>query len=111
MTCYDRSNQTVLQRPVEPSQYTSGAYQAQLAARGITCSMSRIGDCWDNAVVESFFSTLKRELVHRSSWPTRSAATRAIAEYIDGWYNTERRHSSLGYLSPLAYERRFTRSA
>jgi putative transposase len=92
-------------------QYASRDYQARLAAHGITCSMSRTGDCWDNAVVESFFSTLKRELLHRARWPTRSAATRAIADYVDGWYNPERRHSSLGYLSPMAYERLLTRVA
>jgi len=92
-------------------QYASADYQARLAAHGIAGSMSRTGDCWDNAVVESFFSTLKRELLHQASWPTRSAAIRAVASYIDDWYNPERRHSTLGYLSPMEYERRLTRAA
>ena len=93
------------------SQYASGNYQARLAARGIVCSMSRKGDCWDNAVVESFFATLKRELVHRARWSTQGALTRALADYIDGWYNRERRHSTLGYLSPIAYEQQLIRAA
>ncbi len=93
------------------SQYSSRDYQKQLAARGIVCSMSRRGDCWDNAVVESFFATLKRELVHRHRWATRGSMTRALADYIDGWYNRARRHSTLGYLSPLAYEERLQRAA
>jgi len=70
--------------------------------------MSRRGDCWDNAVVESFFATLKRGLIHRQTWPTRSSLTRALPGYIDGWYNPERRHSHLGYVSPIAYEAQFT---
>jgi transposase InsO family protein len=85
-------------------QYTS-AQHARLAKRhGIRLSVGRRGQCWDNAVAESFFSTIKTELIHRQSWPTRKAAHRAIFEYIEGWYNTRRRHSSLGYLSPAAYE-------
>ena len=93
------------------SQYASLDYQALLTARDIRCSMSRRGDCWDNAVVESFFATLKRELVHRERWTTRAEATRALAEYIDGWYNRARRHSALGYLSPLEYEEQLLRAA
>lgn len=93
------------------SVYASGDYQARLAAVGLVPSMSRRGDCWDNAVVESFFATLKRELLARHRWPTREAASAAIAEYIDGWYNLHRRHSTLGYLSPAAYEARLTSAA
>lgn len=93
------------------SPYASAAYQAQLRAHGIVCSMSRRGDYWDNAVVESFFATLKRELLHREAWPTRDAASAAIADYIDGWYNIHRRHSALGYVSPAVYERRLTSAA
>jgi putative transposase len=66
--------------------------------------MSRRGDCYDNAVVESFFGTLKTELVHRHAWPTRSSAKTAIAEYIEIFYNRQRIHSALGYLSPAEYE-------
>ena len=67
-------------------------------------SMSRTGDCWDNAVAESFFATLKRELVDRVRWRTRDEARAAIFTYIESWYNRHRRHSSLGYVSPINYE-------
>jgi transposase InsO family protein len=83
----------VLQRPVESTQYASKDYRTALAAHGIVCSMSRRGDCWDNAVAESFFSTLKMELVYE-------------IEYVEVFYNGQRRHSSLGYLSPVEFERR-----
>lgn len=85
------------------SVYASAEYQARLAARGIVCSMSRRGDCWDNAVVESFFASVKRELVHRERWATRADAHAAVADYLT-WYNVHRRHSALGYRSPAAYE-------
>jgi putative transposase len=68
------------------------------------CSMSRVGNCWDNAVAESFFATLKRELAADADWATREAARTAVFEYIEVWYNQQRRHSSLGYLSPAAFE-------
>jgi transposase InsO family protein len=93
------------------SVYASADYQVRLQAAGCRPSMSRRGDCWDNAVVESFFATLKRELLARHRWPTREGATHAIAEYIEGWYNVRRRHSSLGYLSPAAYEARLPSAA
>ena len=86
-------------------QYASGDYRKQLAARGIVCSMSRRGNCWDNAMAESFFATLKNELIHRQPWPTKKQARSAIAEYIACFYNPHRRHSALGYLSPMRYER------
>jgi putative transposase len=86
-------------------QYASEAYRDVLDAHGIQCSMSRKGDCWDNAVVESFFGTLKTELVHRTRWLTRLAARTAVFEYIEVFYNRQRRHSYLGYLSPVDYER------
>jgi transposase InsO family protein len=101
----------VLRRPIESTQYASGDYQGRLAERGIVCSMSRRGDCWDNAVVESFFATLKRELVRKQRWATRASLVRALAHYLDGWYNRDRRHSSLDYLSPLAYEQQLMRAA
>lgn len=87
-------------------QYGSDDYRRLLAAHGIACSMSRRGNCWDNAVVESFFATLKRELVYRRSWPTRDEATACIHEWID-FYNRERRHSYLGFRSPEDYEKLF----
>jgi len=86
------------------SQYASSDYQERLGAVGITCSMSRKGDCWDNAVAESFFGTLKQELVHRSDFATRSEAKSAIFEYIEVFYNRWRRHSFLGYISPAEFE-------
>jgi putative transposase len=86
------------------SQYACGDYRALLATHAMTCSMSRKGDCWDNAVVESFFATLKTELVGDADWATREEARTALFEYLEIWYNRARRHSSLGYLSPTQYE-------
>ena len=106
MTFYDRLTQRLLRGPVESTQYASGDYQRMLAQHGIVRSMSRRGDCWDNAVAESFFATLKVELVHDAAWATRAVATDEIFEYMERFYNGWRRHSSLGYLSPLAFERR-----
>ncbi len=87
------------------SQYASEHYQSLLARHGITCSMSRRGDCWDNAPMESFFASLKKELIHGEDFATRAEARAAIVEYIEVFYNTKRRHSSLGYVSPAEYER------
>ena len=87
-------------------QYASNAYRNALAKAGIECSMSRKGDCWDNAVVESFFGTLKTELAHRKLWLTRLAARTAVYEYMEVFYNRQRRHSYLGYVSPAEFERR-----
>lgn len=86
------------------SQYASGAYRAELAAHAMQASMSRKGNCYDNAVAESFFSTLEFELVMTADWPTRDEARIAVFEYLETWYNPTRRHSTLGYLSPAAYE-------
>jgi putative transposase len=94
----------VLHHTDRGSQYAAGDYRALLTAHGMECSMSRVGDCWDNAVAESFFATLKRELADECDWPTREAARTAVFEYIEVWYNRQRRHSSLGYVSPAAYE-------
>lgn len=86
------------------SQYTSTEFRALLEANGVAQSLSRVGQCWDNAVAESFFGTLKEELVHRSVLPTRRHARRAIFEWIEVFYNRKRLHSALGYLSPAEYE-------
>ena len=88
------------------SQYAAKDYRKLLQGRGIDCSMSRKGNCWDNAVAESFFATLKVELVHESLFRTRAQATAEIFEYIEVFYNRIRRHSFLGYLSPQEFERR-----
>jgi putative transposase len=87
------------------SQYASEHYQLLLGRHGITCSMSRRADCWDNAPMESFFASLKKELVHGADFATRTEARAAIVEYIEVFYNRKRRHSSLGYVSPAEYER------
>ena len=86
------------------SQYASGTYQQLLARARVTVSMSRVGDCWDNAPVESFFSTLKAELLPERPWQDHRAATAAIGDYIDRFYNRRRLHSALGYRSPIAFE-------
>ena len=87
------------------SQYTSEAFQRLLRGLGVTCSMSRSGNVWDNAVMESFFSTLKTERTHRRHYPTRNAARADVFDYIERFYNPTRRHSTLGNLSPIAFER------
>lgn len=87
------------------SQYASAKYQDQLTACGITCSMSRRGNCYDNASMESFWGSLKQELVYQRKFRTREEAKAAIFEYIEVFYNHQRRHSSLGYVSPAEFER------
>jgi transposase InsO family protein len=86
------------------SPYASEDYRRALAARGILTSMSRTGDCWDNAVAESFFATIKAELIQFTPYDTRGGATESIGEYIDNFYNPQRRHSYLGYVSPIEFE-------
>jgi transposase InsO family protein len=86
------------------SQYASIAYQKLLKASGVICSMSRKGNCYDNAVMESFWHSLKVEWLFDFEFETRREAVREIGEYIDGFYNRERRHSSLGYISPIELE-------
>jgi putative transposase len=88
------------------SQYAATSYQRLLGEHGITPSMSRTGNCWDNACVESFFGTLKRELVYHRHYTTREEATQDIFEYIEVFYNRLRRHSTLGYYSPAEFEAR-----
>ena len=88
------------------SQYAAGPYQQMLTTHNITASMSRKGNCWDNACVESFFGTLKRELVYHRHYATRDEAKQDIFEYIEVFYNRMRRHSTLGYHSPAEYEAR-----
>lgn len=88
------------------SQYAATRYQQVLVTHGITASMSRKGNCWDNACVESFFGTLKRELVYHRRYVTREEAKQDIFEYIEVFYNRQRRHSTLGYDSPAEYEAR-----
>jgi len=85
-------------------QYTSKEYGDLARANGVVLSVGRKGECWDNAVAESFFATIKRELIDTRAWPTRAGLQRGVFDYIEGWYNTRRLHSSLGYRSPAEYE-------
>jgi putative transposase len=87
------------------SQYTSVEFGSRLREEGLLPSMGSVADAYDNSMAESFVSTLKRELIHRHSWPNRQSARTAIFEYIEGFYNTRRRHSALGHLSPAEYEK------
>jgi len=119
--CMNALNQAITTRSPGPgllhhsdrgSQYTSGAYQGALAAISARPSMSRKGDCWDNAVAESFFGTLEQELVRSSPrWADEAEARKAVGDYIHRFYNAQRRHSTLGYLSPVDFELRHKTSA
>jgi len=104
MACAQRRPENALHHSDRGIQYASTAYQAMLAKHSMVASMSRRGDCWDNAVAESFFATLKTELVADAKWPTRQAAQRDLFEYIEVWYNRQRLHASLGYRTPAEYE-------
>ena len=86
------------------SQYASNDYQQYLKEHQMVCSMSRKGNCWDNAVAESFFGMLKNELIYRKPWPSKARTTKAIDEYISLFYNCVRRHSSIGRISPMEFE-------
>ena len=94
----------VLVHSDQGSQYTAASYQALLKQHGLTCSMSRKGECHDNAVAESFFHTLKNELVHDKQYRTRADAKQSIFKYIELFYNRQRRHSYINYQAPLVYE-------
>ena len=88
------------------SQYTSEPFQRLMTDNGVTCSMSRSGNVWDNAAMESFFSSLKTERIARKTYRTRDHARAEVFDYIERFYNPTRRHSTLGYLSPMDFERR-----
>ena len=92
------------------SQYASREYRAKLEQTAFVASMSRTGNCWDNACVESFFSSLKTELVYRTDFATKDEARHQLFDYIEVFYNRRRRHSSLGYVSPVDFERSFTKA-
>jgi putative transposase len=94
-----------IHHPDRGGRYTAAAYQPRLAARGIACSMSRAGQCLDEAMAGSFFATLKAEVLDERPWPTRVAARRAAFGWLEAWYNRQRRHSALAYRSPVAHEK------
>jgi putative transposase len=95
----------VLRRPFESAQYAAGDYRDTLQAAAIIQSMNRKGNCWDNAPMESFFHTLKTERVHHRIYATRADARRDLFQYIEGFYNSHRLHSALGYITPAHAER------
>ena len=105
-----RPSQGVLHHSDRGSQYASGDYQRRLQSHRIDSSMSRKGDCWDNAPTESVIGTIKSELVSFDAYETRDAGRQSIFEYIEAFYNRERKHSALGYVSPQEYEARYERS-
>ena len=108
---YRRPETGMLHHSDRGIQYAATEFRKLLKSKRIECSMSRKGDCWDNAVTESFFATLKKELVRDSDWKTREEARSALFEWIEVWYNRQRRHSAIGYLPPAEYEKRALRKA
>jgi putative transposase len=94
----------VLRRPIEFTQYTSISFGKRCAEAGVRPSMGSVGDAYDNAMAESFFSTLEAELLSRRRFASQAEAKMACFSYIEGWYNPVRLHSALGYRSPMAYE-------
>jgi putative transposase len=106
MALLRRKPSKVIHHSDQGSQYTSYAFGKRCDQAGVRPSMGSVGDCYDNAMCESFFATLECELIDRRTFRSRGEARMAIFEFIEGWYNRSRRHSSLGYCSPLEYERR-----
>jgi putative transposase len=104
--CRRRPKSGLLHHSDRGSQYTSRAYQQLLEQAGMSVSMSRKGNCWDNATMESFFGSLKEECVGNLIYPSHEQARRSLFEYLEVYYNRQRRHSTLGYVSPLIYEQR-----
>jgi putative transposase len=102
--------EAVLHHSDRGSQYTSEPFQRLLADQGLSCSMSRSGNCWDNAAMESFFSSLKTERTARTTYRSRDQAKADVFDYIECFYNPRRRHSTLGYLSPMEFERQAKRA-
>jgi putative transposase len=106
MALHQRSPEKVIHHSDQGTQYTSIAFGKRCEQAGVRPSMGSVGDCFDNALAESFFATLECELIDRQSWKIRTEARIAVFDYIEGWYNPHRRHSALGYLSPAAFEAR-----
>jgi putative transposase len=104
-TLINTSRMDVLRRRVEITQYTSGHFQALLREQGIQCSMSRAGEVWDNSAMESFFSSMKTERMARKVYRSREEIRADVFDYIERFYNPVRRHSTLGYVSPIEFEK------
>ena len=111
MALEKRRPEGVIHHSDQGSQYTSVAFGKRCRQAGVRPSMGSVGDCYDNALCESFFASLECELINRRRFATKSEARLALFQYIEGFYNTRRRHSSLGYLSPINYERRLKKTA
>ena len=111
MALWQRRPGSVVHHSDQGSQYTSYAFGKRCREMGVAPSMGSVGDCFDNAMAESFFATLECELIDRRVFRTQAEARMAIFEYIEGWYNPHRRHSGLGYISPLNFERRNKQAA
>ena len=105
MALGQRDARDVIHHSVHGSQYTSIAFGQRCREAGVTLSMGSVGDCYDNALCESFFATLECELIERSVFRTRDEARLAVFDFVEAFYNRKRRHSALGYLSPVAFER------
>ena len=105
MAITQRKPQSVIHHSNQGSKYTSVAFGLRCKEMGVRPSMGSVGDCFDNTICESFFATLECELLDRRKFPTKAEARVACFEFIEGWYNPSRRHSSLGYKSPVSYER------
>jgi len=101
----DREPDALLHHSDRGSQYTSEQFQRLMADSGVVCSMSRSGNVWDNAAMESFFSSLKTERISNKTYRTRNEAKADVFDYIEHFYNSKRRHSTIGYLSPMEFER------
>ena len=110
MALYLRRPQGVIHHSDQGIQYTAYAFGKRCSEWGVRPSMGSVGDCYDNALCESFFASLECELLDRRSFQTHAEARMAVFQYIEGWYNTHRRHSSIGYYAPIAFERRYTSS-
>ena len=111
MALWQRRPDSVVHHSDQGCQYTSYAFGKRCREMGVVPSMGSVGDCYDNAMAESFFATLECELLDRRKFPTHAEARMAIFEYIEGWYNPHRRHSGLGYRSPVNFERSYQQAA
>jgi putative transposase len=111
MALWQRRPADVIHHSDQGCQYTSIAFGQRCREAGVRPSTGSVGDCYDNAMCESFFATLECELLHRNRFRTQAEARMAIFDFIEGWYNARRRHSALGYHSPISYERRYQQAA